>query len=148
MLREYLPEYMQPSTLQRVAAIPLNGNGKVDHAALADTAPDRPDVDSPAAEPADEIERKLVSIWQQVLGLKHVGVRDGFFDIGGHSLRAAQLVSRMRRELGVEFPLRAVFDHPTIAGIAAMLRQQGSSPASAEPGIERLSRDGHRRVLA
>jgi amino acid adenylation domain-containing protein len=145
LLREHLPEYMQPSTLQRVAALPLNSNGKVDHAALPDPEPDRSELEQGFVEPTDEIERKLVSLWQDVLGLKRVGTHDGFFDIGGHSLRATQLVSRMRRELGVEIPLRAVFERPTIAKMAELLRQQKTSGPA--PAIARLSRDQRRRVL-
>jgi amino acid adenylation domain-containing protein len=147
LLREHLPDYMQPATLQRIAALPLNSNGKLDYAALPHPGLGRPELEQPFLEARDEVERSLVSIWQKVLGLERVGTRDGFFDIGGHSLRATQLVSRIRRELGVEIALRAIFERPTIAELAELIRHQaGVSAASGE--IARLSRDERRQKLA
>jgi amino acid adenylation domain-containing protein len=144
LLREHLPNYMQPAILQRVAALPLNENGKVDYAALPDPDLGRPELDQPFLEPGDEVERNLVSIWRQVLGLERVGTRDGFFDIGGHSLRATQLVSRIRRELGVEIPVRAVFERPTIAELAELIRSQTGVRAAGDE-IARLPRDERRQ---
>jgi surfactin family lipopeptide synthetase C len=144
LLREYLPEYMVPSIIQRVDSIPLNGNGKVDHGEWPEPEPEQTARDQASREPCDEVERKLVGIWQHVLGLKHVGLHEGFFDIGGHSLRATQLVSQVRRELGIEISLRSVFERPTIAGMAEIVRQQpAASPAAA---ITRASREDRRRV--
>ena len=145
ILREYLPEYMVPSIIQRVNSIPLNDNGKVDHGKLPDPEPEQTRREQASHEPSDEVERKLVGIWQHVLGLKHVGLHEGFFDIGGHSLRAAQLVSQVRRELGIEISLRSVFERPTIAGMAEIVRQQPA--ASPAPTITRASREGRRRVM-
>ena len=129
-IRESLPEYMYPADLVRLASLPLNGNGKIDHPAL----PDPRELQSKQAisfvEPRDELERKVSYLWTHVLGRERIGVHESFFEIGGHSLRATQLVSRIRRELGVELPLRSIFEHPTIAQLTERIRATRPSPGT------------------
>jgi acyl carrier protein len=149
MLRENLPEYMQPAAIQAVAALPLNYNGKIDHSALP--APDLDGCDRAEAfvAPRNEVERKLAWIWQQILGQERIGINDRFFDMGGHSLRATQLVSRIRRDFGMEIPLRAIFEKTTIAEQAELLAgDSAQSAAGSVAEIPRLSRDAHKRALA
>jgi acyl-coenzyme A synthetase/AMP-(fatty) acid ligase/acyl carrier protein len=123
-LRERLPEYMCPSFVVPLDAMPLNRNGKIDRAAL-------PAPDTGAAATGDHVaprtgtERTLATIWADVLRIDRVGVHDNFFyDLGGHSLVATRVVGRVRERFGVDLPLAAIFDHPTIAELAGLLDQE------------------------
>ncbi|MFG2918788.1 amino acid adenylation domain-containing protein [Kitasatospora sp. NPDC048298] len=116
-LRETLPEFMVPTTLTALDRIPLTTNGKVDRGALP--APDRHGRETGALPPRDLLELLMTGIWERVLGTSRVGVRDDFFALGGHSLRAVELVETIRREWGVTVPLNTVFRHPTVEGLCA-----------------------------
>ncbi|MEU3572374.1 amino acid adenylation domain-containing protein [Kitasatospora sp. NPDC036755] len=118
-LRETLPEFMVPATLTALDRIPLTTNGKVDRAALP--APARHGHGAGALPPRDVPELLMARIWERVLGTPRVGVRDDFFALGGHSLRAVELVEAIRREWGVTVPLNTVFRHPTVEGLCAEL---------------------------
>ncbi|HSF39093.1 MAG TPA: amino acid adenylation domain-containing protein, partial [Thermoanaerobaculia bacterium] len=119
-LSRELPDYMVPAAWVFLDALPLTPNGKVDRAALP--APERGD-DAWVA-PRTEAEAALAEIFAEVLGLPRVGAEDDFFALGGHSLTATQVLSRVRSRLGVDLTPRALFDHPTVAALA---RQAGSS---------------------
>ncbi|NRD67016.1 amino acid adenylation domain-containing protein, partial [Corallococcus exiguus] len=118
-LRQRLPEYMVPSAMGVLEALPLTANGKVDRKAL-------PEIEATASQheyeaPRTESEQKLAAIWAEVLRVPRVGVRDNFFALGGHSLLATQVVSRIRKELGAELPLRTLFEAPTFEALARRL---------------------------
>ncbi len=117
-LRNSLPEPMIPSVFVVLEALPLTPNGKVDREALPAPEPGLVPQHALAAAPRGPLEETVASIWANVLRLERVGVHDGFFDIGGHSLLATQVVSRLREAFGVEIPLRALFEAPTVAGVA------------------------------
>ncbi|WP_371476527.1 amino acid adenylation domain-containing protein [Kitasatospora sp. NBC_00315] len=137
-LGEQLPAYMVPAAFVVLDRLPLTVNGKIDRAALPDP------MFAATGEyraPRTEQEQRLAEIFAEVLEVDRVGIDDDFFLLGGHSLRATRLVGRVRRALGAEVPIRAVFDHPTVAGLAGLLGAgpQGSAvPGSAAPERPRV----------
>jgi amino acid adenylation domain-containing protein len=119
-LREHmlgkLPEYMMPSAYVELEKLPLNHNGKIDRKALP-----QPDRDTPEEEyvgPQDATQETLCRLWQDVLRRDRVGIHDNFFEIGGHSLLAVQLTSRVRSAFAIEMPLSVLFATPTVARMA------------------------------
>ncbi|MFY2561145.1 amino acid adenylation domain-containing protein [Corallococcus terminator] len=119
-LKRSLPDYMLPAVFVCLPSLPLSPNGKVDRKALPppDDSLSHSDSFLPPRSPLEEL---LSNLWAQLLGLPRVGVLDNFFDLGGHSLLATQLVSRIRTRLGKEVPLRAIFENPTVGGLAQVL---------------------------
>ncbi|WP_235217099.1 non-ribosomal peptide synthase/polyketide synthase [Archangium violaceum] len=128
-LKRSLPEYMVPSAFVSLEALPLSSSGKVDIRALP--APEASSLQPAAAyvAPRNELEQRLADVWAQVLGMKQVGIHDNFFEMGGHSLLATQVVSRIRSAFQVELPLRALFEAPSVASLAAHL--SAAHPSSA-----------------
>lgn len=120
-LKRRVPDFMVPSTIVRMEALPLTVNGKLDRKSLP--APDRESAPDTYVAPGSPLEEQLAAIWCEVLNLDRVGVQDNFFDLGGHSLLATQVAARIRKSLAVEVPLRQLFESPTIAGLAAALQQ-------------------------
>ncbi|WP_445627743.1 amino acid adenylation domain-containing protein [Nostoc sp. DSM 114167] len=121
-LKEKLPEYMIPSAIVILEALPLSANRKLDRRALP--APDlHNQLSDRYVAPRNPIEEILSVIWAQVLKVERVGIHDNFFELGGHSLLATQLVSRVRSSLNVELPLRSLFAAPTIAELSQNIQQ-------------------------
>ncbi|MBB4637955.1 non-ribosomal peptide synthetase [Longimicrobium terrae] len=137
-LRALLPEWLIPSWFVWVDAIPLTPNGKVDRRALP-----APDAAAPSAgsEPATDTERTLAEIWSTLLRRPDPRREDHFFSLGGHSLLATRVSARVRDAFGVELPLRAVFEHATLAALAAEIdRVRDAEPALAIPPIRPVPR--------
>ncbi|MFL6235263.1 MAG: amino acid adenylation domain-containing protein, partial [Thermoanaerobaculia bacterium] len=136
-----LPDYMIPAAFVVLPALPLNPNGKVDRKALAAVRPEG--AGGSRVAPRTPAEELLAGIWSRVLEVPEVGAHDDFFALGGHSLLASQLVPRVRDAFGVEMPLRAVFQAPTLAAQAEWIAKarSGEAPASARP-IHRVDREG------
>ncbi|MEE4565966.1 amino acid adenylation domain-containing protein, partial [Paenibacillus polymyxa] len=122
LLGEELPNYMVPSFLVQLKQMPLTPNGKIDRKALP--APEGSlQTGADYVAPRTWVEVKLAQIWQDVLGLTQVGVKENFFEIGGHSLRATTLASKIHKELNKPLPLRSIFEAPTIEQLAVVLEQ-------------------------
>jgi acyl-coenzyme A synthetase/AMP-(fatty) acid ligase/acyl carrier protein len=127
-----LPGYMVPSVVVVVAALPVTASGKVDRRALP--APDYAAAAGRSRDPATASEETICKVFTEVLGLERVGAEDNFFTLGGHSLQAMKVVRRIRAELGVEMPVRLLFDVPTIAELAIQLDQL-DSPEEVRPAL-------------
>lgn len=123
-LREYvaerLPQYMVPGTVVLLDALPRTPAGKIDRAALP---PPAPHSSAPAA-PLDDFERAIAAVWSAALGVPILGRNDGFFDLGGHSLKATAVLFRLERDLGLSAGVTDIFRHPTVARFAALMRQR------------------------
>ena len=123
-----LPEFMMPAAIMVLESLPLTVNGKLDRRALP-----APEFTSGVAyrAPRDRRERVLAALFGEVLGVTRVGIDDGFFDLGGHSLSATRLIARVRADLGLEVPIRALFDVPTVAGLGEWMRAHAGERAGA-----------------
>ncbi len=129
-LSRSLPDYMIPGRFIQVEEIPLTPNGKIDRAALEPDAR-RPELGTTAAKPTNDVERALAPIWAAVLGLDQVGIHDSFFELGGDSINAIQIVSRARAA-GLEVTASQLFETLTVAGLAAAVAAH--VPAAGEGG--------------
>ncbi|MCY1009396.1 condensation domain-containing protein [Nannocystis pusilla] len=127
-LAQRLPEYMVPAEFVLLDALPVTPNGKLDRAALP--APDvrRWTAGREFVAPRSELEQSLADIWRELLGQPQVGVHDDFFALGGHSLHAVQLFSRLRAVFGVEVRFQEFFGRSTVAELAASMRRARSAP--------------------
>jgi aspartate racemase len=121
-----LPEYMLPSSFTVLDTLPKTTAGKVDRQILT-TLRTRSSEAHPG-KPRNRIEEELAGLWREVLNVKAVGIHDNFFDLGGHSLLSTKIIARIRARYGVELPLRALFDAPTIAGLADRMLAPGPEP--------------------
>ncbi|HST61038.1 MAG TPA: condensation domain-containing protein, partial [Longimicrobium sp.] len=140
-VRRTLPEYMAPAAFLFLDKLPLTPNGKLDRKSLP--APTfAADAEAYVA-PRTPTEEVLAGIWAETLRLERVGAQDGFFDVGGHSLLATRVASRVRRDLGVELPLRTLFERPVLAELAAEIdRLRGAGGTADEAPIVAIERGG------
>jgi acyl carrier protein len=120
-LSQQLPQVMIPEQFVFLEEIPLKANGKIDRGALP--APDQIHSESEQqyVPPRSPVEEMLAAIWRDVLKIDQIGIHDNFFEFGGHSLLAVQLIVRINKQLQIEFPLYALFETPTVAGLSAQL---------------------------
>ncbi|HMB54187.1 MAG TPA: phosphopantetheine-binding protein, partial [Thermoanaerobaculia bacterium] len=118
-LARRLPDYMVPTFIVRLDALPMTANGKIDRRALP-----RPEAGGAGEEhvaPRNELEELIAEVWADLLSVEQVGVRDHFFRLGGHSLAATRFTARLRELLDLEVPLAAVFDHPVLEDFSSHL---------------------------
>ena len=123
-LRGRMPEYMVPAFLIPLEALPLTSNGKIDYRALPAVSGIELRSAGSYVAARDKIERALTKIWEELLDVRRIGIKDNFFDLGGHSLVAIRLISRVEKELGKTFSLADMFQSPTIEGLAEELREE------------------------
>jgi amino acid adenylation domain-containing protein len=140
-LREAVPDYMLPSRLLAVDALPVSSNGKLRRGALAGLPAVELSVRERPLAPRDETERRLAAVWEELLGHSPVGVRDEFFRLGGHSLLAMQVVARVRDEFGVEVSVREFLCNTTVERLAREVTRLRTAPADDVPLVP-LPRDG------
>ncbi|MGH7851975.1 MAG: amino acid adenylation domain-containing protein [Candidatus Binatia bacterium] len=126
-LLDALPDYMIPSTFITLDALPLTDTLKVDRKALPQPNGLRPEVAASYSAPNNSIEEALAKIWAEVLELDQVGVHDNFFDLGGHSLAATRVISRVVKTFRFELSIRALFDSPTVAKMAEVIAEHQSN---------------------
>jgi amino acid adenylation domain-containing protein/FkbM family methyltransferase len=142
-LRASLPEAMVPADFVLLPELPLSPAGKVDRRALPPPETGLPALAELAAAgvaPRTETEKELAAVWGELLGRQRVSAGDSFFDLGGHSLVATQLISRLRERWGVELTLGAIFAHPTLAALATLVETQRASPSRMVGGIVPVER--------
>ena len=153
-LKAKLPDYMVPSALVFLDSLPLTPNGKVDHSALP--SPDRDAADSKQlyVAPGNASEQAIADIWVEILGVKRIGVHDNFFDLGGHSLKATQVVSRLRDMFQCAIPLRHMFEFPTISELAAAIDSKAIDELNGDKldrllgEVEEMSEEEAQKLLA
>jgi amino acid adenylation domain-containing protein len=132
-LKAKLPESMVPTAFVVLEALPLTPSGKVDRNALPQPEGDRPALERGFVAPHDVIEWELTHMWEDLLGVKPIGVQDDFFELGGHSLLAVQLFAYIEKQIGTRLPLVTLFQRPTIAHLAQSLRDLGEAAPGALP---------------
>jgi non-ribosomal peptide synthetase component F/acyl carrier protein len=116
-----VPEYMIPTAFIELPELPLTANGKVDRKALPDPGVDNIATAAAFVAPENGVEAALIEIWEEILGVEGIGSRHDFFELGGHSLSAVQVVTRIRRRLGIDLPLREVFQQPVLTDLARIV---------------------------
>jgi len=138
-LRETLPDYMVPTIFVPLDALPLTPNGKVNRRALPEPPQQRPDLEATYVAPRTELEEALAELAAEVLGLERVGVEDNFFDLGGTSLLATRLIFRVREQFETQIALRALFEQPTVAGLARAVELGQGGGLFAAMTVEELN---------
>ena len=137
-LMKTLPDYMIPAYMAQIDAIPLTKNGKLDKRAL-------PEIEAKTEQeyvaPRTELEEKICLIFEEILGVPHVGIKDSFFELGGHSLRATRLVNRIESEMSVKVVLKKVFKDPTVAALAEVVEEAKENEYACIPKAE--EKDGY-----
>ncbi len=139
-LQTALPDYMMPAAFVVLSELPLTANGKVNRRALP--VPKTTGTSSGYVAPRTPIEQIVADIWAEVLKVEQVGVEDNFFERGGHSLLAAQVISRLRTACKVELQLRALFEAGTVAALALLIDDKSQDALAALPPLVAVKRDG------
>ncbi|MGA9772854.1 MAG: amino acid adenylation domain-containing protein [Blastocatellia bacterium] len=137
-MREKLPEVMIPSVFVKLDTFPRTTSNKINRRALPDPVTENAELQQDYEPAVTETQILLADIWRDLLQVEKVGINDSFFDLGGHSLLATQLVNRVRNTCSTDIPLRAVFETPTIAGLAAKIDSVRESEQSDPDRLAQL----------
>jgi amino acid adenylation domain-containing protein len=138
--RRRLPAYMLPSSYLHLDAFPLNPNGKIDRKGLPRSMPPAQQDLPSSKRPRDDAETRIAVLWSQVLGLSEVGVDQNFFALGGTSVLAIDLRARIEKEVGIEIPMAAFFESPTVESLASYLSTAGGTASPDAPIVVELRR--------
>ena len=130
-LRKQLPYYMIPAVFVWMESFPLTPSGKVDSKALPDPAKNGVGLKQEYVAPTNDIQKQLVHIWKDVLGVEEVGILDNFFDLGGHSLKAAKLLSRVQKRLSVKLAMQDIFANPNIETLSKVIAKSARQEYTA-----------------
>ncbi len=131
-LKENLPDYMVPGIFMVIEQMPRTPIGKIDRKALPVPDQDRPELEHEYVAPRNPVEQMIAELWAKTIGVEKVGIYDNFFDLGGHSLMATQIISRLRNTYNVEIPLRKLFEAPTVANLALVIAEAQAAQVSQE----------------
>src|SRR5262249_33691379 len=134
-------DYLRPAAYVLMAALPLTPNGKLDRGALPPPDPNRPASATPVT-PRDGLERLVVDVWREALGVGEVGVEDNFFEVGGHSIQAALVLNRLRGRPGEPMPVAAIFEAPPPARLARYIAERYPAAAAAVRAGEAVTDGG------
>ncbi|MEV7287858.1 amino acid adenylation domain-containing protein [Streptomyces sp. NPDC093252] len=132
-----LPAYMVPATFTALDAIPVNANGKVDRRALPEPVRGGPADGEVPVEPSGPVQERIAAIWTELLGARP-SAHDSFFRVGGNSILAIRLISRIQQEFGIDFAVRTVFEGPTVARLAATVEERITAEIAALSDAELL----------
>ena len=131
-LQASLPDYMVPSAFLALEAFPLTASGKIDRLALPELEMSRSDIRQEYIAPRDLVEEQIVALWETLLDVRPIGVQDDFFALGGHSLLAVRMLALLEKVLDQSIPLVAIFQEPTVEGMARLVRQRsGAVPGTS-----------------
>lgn len=145
-LKEKLPDYMMPAVFVPLDALPLMSSGKVDRGALPEPELTGSEGRKGFVAARNELELQLSNLWEEVLGIRPIGVTDNFFELGGHSLAAVRLFALIEKRMGKKVPLATVFQGATIEYLATILRQH-ETPAALRSSLVAIQPSGKRRPL-
>ena len=144
-LRDKLPDYMIPAAFVELEAIPLTPSGKIDRQALPTPDDSRPQLETKYVAPSTPIEKQLASIWADVLGIENIGIHDNFFALGGHSLMAVRLFTRIESTFARRIPLAMLFQHGTVHHLAGLLAE--SRPETDPVSLVKIKPKGEGRAV-
>lgn len=141
-LQDKLPDYMLPSAYFILDRLPLMPNGKVDRQSLFAVQETRTDTTEQTETAASDTEHKLAKIWHEVLKSAEIKPADNFFEVGGHSLLAIQVLARVRATFAIELPMRTLFENPTLSALSRAIDERRAAATTTPPTtIERISRE-------
>jgi len=147
-LKAKLPDYMLPVAWIPLPGLPRNANGKVERRALPAPGDDRRELALPYVAPRTPIEELLAGMFEELLGVERVGIHDSFFELGGHSLQGIRLMSRVGQAFSVELQIQALFDSPTVEGLALAVAERLVETADPSLVAEVLAELGQEAVAS
>jgi len=140
-LKARLPQYMVPSAYVLMENIPLTANGKIDRAALPAFSINSTQPAREVRGPRTDTEQAVAAIWAELLGVPNVGIDDDFFDLGGQSLVAIKVVTRLSDAFAIDLPLRNLFERPTVAGLSEIIDGLLWVSTAGAPAVESRDRE-------